>query len=323
MELFNIDTPIITKPLKPFLKWAGGKTQLLAQIQKLYPKELELGLIDNYYEPFLGGGAVFFNIVNKFNIKNSYLLDNNEDLIRVYKVIQRDVDGLIYQLADFRNKYLSLDTTNKENFYYSIRRVFNDGKFSLNSSRYDYNWISRAAQMIFLNKTCFNGLFRLNRKGDFNVPFGKHKKPKLMDEENLRNASNILQNTEIILGDFSVVRKIIKKNSFVYFDPPYRPISRTANFTNYSKEAFDDRKQAELAVLFIELNKPSVKLMLSNSNPQNNNVNDNFFHELYKDFVINTIEAKRIINCNGQKRGKIQFLIECLLQDKVHFLSLY
>jgi DNA adenine methylase len=294
---------------KPFLKWAGGKSQLLGQLAEKYPNELKLGIIENYYEPFLGGGAVFFDIAQKYNIKNSYLYDNNEELILVYIVIQAKVDDLIDFLNDYKQKFLGLDEKKRGDFFYNVRSAYNSHRFNINYNKYSENWIPRAAQMIFLNKTCFNGLFRLNRSGEFNVPFGRYKNPSILDEGNLRSVSALIQNANIIHTDFEILKSFVDDKSFIYFDPPYRPISKTANFNSFTKTEFDDAAQIRLSETFKVLDKLGAKLMLSNSNPQNNNPNDDFFEQLYKGFNIYKVKAKRMINCIGKKRGHIEELL--------------
>ncbi|GAB6283430.1 MAG: DNA adenine methylase [Ignavibacterium sp.] len=272
------------KYAKPFLKWAGGKTQLLDQFSMFFPKELKDGKIENYYEPFLGSGAVFFFIAQNYNIKNAYLSDINEDLIPTFNVVKRNVSALIEELKKLKDKYYRLEGIERESFYYKIRERYNKKKSKIDFSRrdgfpnnYSSLWINRAAQMIFLNKTCYNGLFRLNKKGEFNVPFGRYKNPGINDEENLLRVSEVLQIAKISLTDFEKVKEEIKGNFFIYFDPPYRPISKTANFTSYSKYDFKDEDQIRLAQLYKKLGLNGNKLMLSNSDPKNENSCDNFF----------------------------------------------
>lgn len=291
--------------VKPFIKWAGGKTQLLPIFNSKYPMELKMGEIKNYYEPFLGGGAVFFDIVSKYDIKNIYLFDINEELILVYKVVQKDVEKLIEVLSLLKRQYLEMTQEEREIFFYTIREDYNKTKHLVNHQKYSGKWIHRAAQMIFLNKTCFNGLYRLNRKGEFNVPFGDCKNPKFIDEENFINVSRVLANANIKIGHFENIVADIKDSSFVYFDPPYRPISKTSNFNTYSKNEFNDELQKMLAHTFRKLDEFNVKLMLSNSDPKNTDCQDSFFDNLYKGFNIERILATRMINSKGKKRGKI------------------
>lgn len=294
---------------KPFLKWAGGKNQLLERFYNFYPEELKNGTISNYYEPFVGGGAVFFDVVQRFNIKSAVLYDINQELILTYRVIQQNVNELTEILQSIKKKYTSLDSDNQIQFFYDVRNEFNRNLGKINFSKYNDDWILRAAQIIFLNKTCFNGLFRFNRKGEFNVPAGRYKNPKILDEENLFQVSKILQIAEIKNAGFETVEYDVAENSFVYFDPPYRPISKTAGFTSYSKFKFDDAEQRKLAELYHRLNLKGIRLMLSNSDPKNIDSNDNFFDEIYGDFKISRVSARRMINSDASKRDSINEIV--------------
>lgn len=271
----------LVSPAKPFLKWAGGKSQLLEKFKSFYPTELQNGEIKNFYEPFIGGGAVFFEVAQRYKIQSAYLYDINKELILAYCVVQQDVFKLIETLRSYKTKYEKLDEVAQSEFYYGVRTEFNQNLAKTNFSKYSDAWIKRAAQIIFMNKTCFNGLFRFNLKGEFNVPMGRYQNPKILDERNLLKTSKLLEIAEIRAADFSEVENDVKENSFVYFDPPYRPISKTSSFTGYSKHRFDDVEQTELANLFHRLHKRNIKLMLSNSDPKNNNSADNFFDDLY------------------------------------------
>lgn len=295
---------------KPFLKWAGGKSQLLPQFEHFFPEELKTGKITNYYEPFIGGGAVFFFVIQNYSIKNALLSDINEELILIYKVIQKDVKKSIEELKKLSEKYFKNDDMNyRADMFYDIRKYVNFKKADINFSTYDENWIKRAACLIFLNKTCFNGLFRLNKKGEFNVPFGKYKNPMIVDENNLKAVSDSLHGVTIEYSDFLDIKGKLTDNFFIYLDPPYRPISPTSSFTSYSKYDFDDDDQKRLAYFFKEISKNGSKVMLSNSNPKNLNPDDNFFEELYGEFKINKVFANRMINSNPDKRGKITELL--------------
>ncbi|MEQ8226376.1 MAG: Dam family site-specific DNA-(adenine-N6)-methyltransferase, partial [Candidatus Eremiobacterota bacterium] len=223
---------------KPFLKWAGGKSQLLLQFDNYFPAELKEGTIDSYFEPFLGGGAVFFYIAQKYNFKQAFLYDINKELILAYKVVQKEVDKLIEVLYSYDKKYKTLNEDDRKLFYYEIRNDYNLKEHKINYKKYSSSWIERGAQIIFLNRTCYNGLFRVNRQGGFNVPFGRYKNPKIVDEENLKKVSCLLKKARIESADFCKIKRNISENSFVYFDPPYKPISNTANFTSYSKCVF-------------------------------------------------------------------------------------
>lgn len=280
---------------KPFMKWAGGKSQLLGQFQKYYPKELKVGRVKKYFEPFLGGGALFLDITQNFSIESAFLTDINEELILAYKVIQRNPESLIEFLWKYSKQYYNLSEEERKEYFYEVRTNLNIQRFQINYRRYSENWIPRAAQLIFLNKTCFNGLFRLNKKGEFNVPFGRYKNPKILDEENILALSKILQIAEINAGNFYSTENKIDENSFVYFDPPYRPISKTSSFTSYSKYSFNEPEQIQLGKYFSKLNlEKNPKLMLSNSEPKNENPDDTFFDDLFDGFYINKVNANRI-----------------------------
>lgn len=281
---------------RPFLKWAGGKGQLLPEIEKRLPSEMETGQIDTYVEPFIGGGAVFFFIAQRFeNIKHFYLFDINDDLVKCYNAIKNDVSSIIKELKKLERAFLKLEKEERKKFYYKIRTKFNKDKDS--------------AKLIFLNKTCFNGLYRVNRKGEYNVPCGDYKNPKICDEENLLSVSEVLKKAKIICGDFENSDKYIDDKTFVYFDPPYRPLSPTANFTSYSKEDFDESKQIRLSYFCRHIKGKGTKFLLSNSDPKNENPNDIFFDNHYKGFSIETVKASRQINCKASGRGQINELI--------------
>lgn len=294
---------------KPFLKWAGGKGQLLNTFSVFYPEELRQSQIKNYYEPFVGGGAVFFDIVRKFKIESAFLSDINEELILTYQVVQKDVSKLMQQLEDFSKKYQKLDEKSRIDFFYETRDEFNLKRQQTGFKKYSEKWIKRAAQIIFLNKTCFNGLFRFNSKGEFNVPAGRYKNPKILDEENLKKVASLLSIAQIRKADFNELKLQVTNPSFVYFDPPYRPLNKTSGFTAYSKNGFGDKEQIELATFFSELHHKGAKVMLSNSDPKNTEPADDFFDHLYSGFHISRVPARRAINSNGLKRNAINEII--------------
>jgi DNA adenine methylase len=290
---------------KPFVKWAGGKTQLLDEIEKRLRKEIETGQITTYVEPFVGGGAVFFHIAQNYpDIKRFYLCDINKDLVNCYKMVQSDVYTLIKFLKILEKKYLSLNENNRKDFYLKIRKEFNARK---------YGEISAAicARLIFLNKTCFNGLYRVNSKNEFNVPFGGYKRPVICDSRNLPAASTVLRKAKIFCGDFSDCAKYMNENTFVYLDPPYRPLNATAGFTSYSKDNFTESDQVRLAEFCRKIDRKKAQFLLSNSDPKNENPKDRFFEDNYgKEFFrIERVDAIRAINCIGSKRGTIKELI--------------
>lgn len=300
---------LIGTKAKPFLKWAGGKTQLLPEIQKRLPVEFEIGKVKRYVEPFLGGGAVFLYLAQNYQIDEVIISDINDELLIVYTTVQEKVDDLIEKLTRLKKTYLSLSEEKRDVFFYKQRELFNENRQEVSFARFRSSWIGRTAQFIFLNHTCFNGLYRTNSKLHFNVPFGKYAQPGIFDENNLRNVSEVLQRVEIKKGDFETCEDLADDETFIYFDPPYRPISKTSSFSTYHKAEFSDDDQRRLAALFHRLNEKGAKLMLSNSDPKNENAEDNFFDDLYKGFRIERVKASRAINSNGAKRGQINELI--------------
>ena len=293
-----------TVTLKPFVKWVGGKSQLVDEIEKMLPTDGEK-VLTKYAEPMVGGGALFFSILSKYDFEELYISDINAELINAYKVIKDDVYNLIAKLNEMQMLFLPMDENGRKYFYYSIREKFNSTVLSTETAT------EKAAQFIFLNKTCFNGLYRVNRKGQFNVPMGAYKNPTICDDENLRNIHEALQNVTIVCGDYSLSKSFIDKDTFVYLDPPYRPISETSGFTAYNTDVFDDNEQIRLAQFIDEINKSGAKIVLSNSDPKNVNEEDNFFDDLYRNYKINRVEASRAINSKGDKRGKINELLIC------------
>ncbi|TAJ45405.1 DNA adenine methylase [Methanofollis fontis] len=294
---------------RPFLKWAGGKTQLLDAFTERIPPELGDGKITRFVEPFVGGGAVYFHFSGLFPFEECHIFDANEELVLAYTVVQRDVDGLIDALSALAGEYLDGDEGERKALYYAVREEFNRGRAGMNFRRYSRAWVPRAAQLLFLNRTCFNGLFRVNSKGGFNVPFGTYANPTILYPEVLRADAERLQNTRIHLGDFSRAGRYVGAGTFVYFDPPYRPLSRTASFTQYSRNAFGDAEQRRLAAFFARCDSRGAKLMLSNSDPRNIDPADNFFDEIYAGFRIERVPARRMINSDAGGRGEINEII--------------
>lgn len=294
---------------KPFLKWAGGKTQLLEQIRAYFPPGLISREITRYVEPFLGGGAVFFYVVQHYPIKKSFLYDVNDELILAYKTVQKSVSELIKELEKMQDRFLRLSPTEQETEFYGIRQDFNTKRPKIDFDHYQTEWVERTAQIIFLNRTCFNGLFRVNPRGEFNVPFGRYKNPQICNAENLKRVSSVLQTAKIERANFTKAGKSVTPKTFVYFDPPYRPISATSSFTSYSKIAFGDEQQKCLADFYRKLDEVGAKLMLSNSDPKNETPDDHFFEELYEGFTIKRVQASRMINSVASKRGKINELL--------------
>jgi DNA adenine methylase len=295
---------------KPFLKWAGGKTQLLDEFYRRLPPWLgERDKITTYAEPFIGGGAVFFYLSQRFPFDKCWIGDVNDELILTYRVIQKSVRQLINELAILNSEYFAKNENDRQKFYYDIRDSFNDELPGFNFQNDDSSWPGRAAKVIFLNRTCYNGLFRVNRKGEFNVPFGGYKKPEILNKDNLRRVATVLKNTEIMSGDFTWCRDYSDNHTFVYLDPPYRPLNPTSSFTSYSKQGFSETDQRRLAEFFRELDEKGAKIMLSNSDPHNENYHDSFFDDLFAGYTIVRVPARRIINCNGTRRGYIDELI--------------
>lgn len=261
----------------PVVKWVGGKRQLLKDITQYIPQEYS-----TYYEPFLGGGAVLFDLQPAKAVVN----DINEELINVYETIRDDVEGLIADLEKHKNE---------AEYFYMIREKDRD--------REKYNQLSkveRASRIIYLNKTCYNGLFRVNRHGEFNTPFGRYKNPNIVNKDTLRAVSEYFNKANITFrcGDFEDAVKGVRKGSFVYFDPPYDPVSESANFTGYDKGGFNRDEQIRLKKLCDKLNERGVKFLLSNSATD-------FILDLYKDYDIKIVQAKRAINSKGDKRGEV------------------
>ena len=291
------------KNVKPFLKWAGGKGQLLDEFKIYYP--FDNGIITKYAEPFVGGGAVLFDVLNKYSLKEIYISDINAELINTYIVIRENVRDLIKLLKKYQNEYTPRKAEDRKVYYLDKRGRFNSLKLNNNKKEN----VEKAALMIFLNKTCFNGLFRVNKKGLFNVPMGAYKKPLICDEKNLIAVSEKLQKVKIVCGDYKQSADFIDEHTFVYFDPPYRPLTSTANFTAYNENLFTDEEQIELAEFVTMINKKGAKIVVSNSDPKNSDPTDEFFDMLYSDYNIKRIEATRMISCNKESRGKINEIL--------------
>ena len=288
---------------KPFLKWAGGKGQLLTEIQKYYPFADKK--ITKYAEPFIGGGAVLFDVLNRYDLSEVYISDINAELVNCYWVAQQRVEELIQALTKMQDEYLPLNHEKRREYYAEKRARFNE----LKNGEKKKGDIEKAALMIFLNRTCFNGLFRVNKKGQFNVPMGAYKNPIICDAQNLRAVSQKLKAVKIVCGDYKKSEVFVDENTFVYFDPPYRPLTETSNFTSYTESQFDDNKQIELAQFAKMLDARGAKIVISNSDPKNENAEDDFFDTLYSAQRVHRVEASRMINCNKNSRGKIKELL--------------
>lgn len=293
----------IEKKVKPFLKWAGGKGQLISEIEKFYP--FSTGEVTKYAEPFVGGGAVLFDILGKYELKEIYISDINAELINTYIIIRDDIDKLIPMLSLMQSEFIPLGIEGRKTYYLDKRMRFN--RIKVRGDEKDS--LEKAALMIFLNRTCFNGLFRVNRKGLFNVPMGSYKNPLICDERNLQAVSEKLQKVTIVCGDYRKSKDFIDNKTFVYFDPPYRPITETSSFTAYTENLFNDKEQIELAEFIGEMDAKGAKIVISNSDPKNANKKDNFFDDIYSDYRIKRVDANRMINSKSDSRGKIKELL--------------
>ena len=286
-------------PAKPFVKWAGGKGQLIPQLEVLFPGDLSGAEDLTYVEPFVGGGAMLFHVLSKYpNIKRAVINDVNGRLVNAYRTVRDHPKDVVADLLGMQSEYLALpDLKHKEHYYLDRRDEYN--------SMCDSSRVRLASLFIFLNKTCFNGLHRVNRAGRFNVPFGKSGKPTICDSGTIYEDSRILQNVEISSMDFERVFDDIGGNVFVYFDPPYRPLPKTKSFLSYAKEGFGDGEQRRLSDLCRKLDGRGFKWLLSNSDPHNTDPEDMFFDDLFMDFEVLRVSASRMINSNGKGRGKI------------------
>ena len=293
-----------TSPAKPFLKWAGGKRQLLPYFMDSYPPALKTGAIKNYYEPFLGSGAVFFDVAQRYAIEHAFLFDVNPELVLTYRVIQSQVNRLAEVLSLHEKKFLALSRPKRLVYFYEQRAQFNQQHAEAGFNKAGSKGIARAAQLIFLNRTCYNGLFRVNSGGAFNTPAGDYAKPVICDLNNLTAVSALLDKATIKQADFRTALKNTRPSSFVYLDPPYRPLSKTASFTAYSKSAFQDKQQIQLARIYRRLNEKGAALMLSNSDTP-----DGFFDKLYNGFAIERVPARRLINADASKRGHVNEIV--------------
>ncbi len=283
---------------KPFVKWAGGKTQLINDIDNKISSKTH-----TYIEPFVGGGALLFYLLNHYpDLKRIVINDINTDLIDTYKTIKDNVEELISLLQKWQDEYYFLleKTEEKKAYYYNKRTLFNER--TSNQTR-------QSALFIFLNKTCFNGLYRVNRKNEFNVPIGSYKKPLICDSENLKAVHFALQKVEILNGDFEQTLSYAEKETLFYFDPPYKPLSETSSFNSYAKDEFNDDEQIRLANFCKKIDRLGYNWILSNSDVKGKNSNDDFFDNLFEDFQINRVLAKRSINANPNRRGQLTELL--------------
>lgn len=300
---------MIDRIAKPFLKWAGGKSQLINEIEKVLPEFVYKEKFI-YIEPFVGSGAVLFWMLNKFsNLEKAIINDINEDLINTYKTIASKPKELISILQILQNEFHKLEGQQeaKKKYYYQKRDLYNSKK---------EEQVVQSALFIFLNRTCFNGLYRVNRKNEFNVPMGSYKRPTICDKENILAVSKALEKVEILCGDFEETLNYVEntvsqdsQNTLFYFDPPYKPLSETSSFNSYSKDEFNDAEQIRLRNFCNKLDTLGYTWILSNSDVKGKDENDNFFDDLYSDFHIKRVEARRNINANPKKRGALKELL--------------
>lgn len=289
----------------PVLKWAGGKGMLLPQLSEKFPNKLRCGAVKKYIEPFVGGGAVFFDISNSYYFEEAYLFDVNPELVILYNVIKNNVLDLIDELDSLQRFYFS--SNDRKEFYYRMRDEYNTFDKKINANDYALSFIRRAALTVFLNRTCFNGLFRVNSKGLFNVPMGSYKNPRILNTENLIAVSKALSKATIMQADFAKVLDFADNKTFIYYDPPYRPL-KNSSFKTYAVETFDDCEQIRLKEVFEQVHKKGSLQMLSNSDPTNVG-SDPFFDDLYQDYNIYRILAKRLINSNSDGCGEIREIL--------------
>lgn len=283
---------------KPFIKWVGGKSQLIEQLDSLLPADFDNCRDVTYIEPFVGGGAMLFYMLQRYpNIKRAVINDINPDLICCYRTVRDFPEDLIVSLQQVEKEYLRLDTEEaRKEFFMAARARYNQK--NLDS-------IENTTLFFFLNRTCFNGLYRVNKSGAFNVPFGKYTNPTICDPETIRADSKLLQRVEICQGDFEHTFDYAEGNTFFYFDPPYRPLSDTSSFNDYTKESFNDTAQIRLKTYCDKIHEAGFLFMLSNSDCKGKDEDDNFFDKLYRNYTIDRVWASRSINANPNKRGKL------------------
>lgn len=288
------------KTAKPFISWAGGKGQLLNKIREKYPE-----VLDKYCEPFVGGGAILIDILTNRHPKETMINDINPELVNTYVQIKNNVAGLIKALLKMQASFLEKNDGERKNMYYASRERFNNLKLNRRTC------VEKAALFIFLNKLCFNGLYRVNNKGFFNVPMGIYKGYAICDADNLRSVSGLLRNVQIRCGDYHGCDDFIGEGTFVYIDPPYRPITASSSFTSYYSNEFGDKQQIELGNFINKISARGARVLVSNSDPKNRDKNDNFFDNLYSEYDISRVFARRVINCKAAGRGDVSELLIC------------
>ena len=286
---------------RPFIKWVGGKTQLLDEVRKSLPRDFASRRHVTYVEPFVGGGAVMFWILQAYpNIERAVINDINPELICTYRVIKEKVEELIVELAHIQDDYIPLGAEDRKAYFLEKRALFNTKRTAQ---------VETATLFIFLNRTCFNGLYRVNSKGEFNVPHGKYANPRICDADNLRACSKVLQKVEILCGDFAETERYAGPDTLFYFDPPYKPITETSSFTSYAKEGFNDAEQIRLRDFCDQISTNKALFVASNSDPKNVNPSENFLDNLYNHFIIKRVSAARMINSDASGRGAISELM--------------
>lgn len=297
---------------KPFIKWVGGKGQLIEKINSTLPADFIKWQDITYIEPFVGGGAVLFHILRTYsNIKHAVINDINPDLTQCYKVVKDSPEALISALSEIQKEYYALDSMERKKEFYLLQRD------EFNKKNWDA--IRNTTLFFFLNRTCFNGLYRVNKSGLFNVPFGRYESPTICDPTTIRADCQLLQNVEILTGDYQQTLEKAQGKTFFYFDPPYRPLNATSNFNDYAKESFNDKAQETLKAFCDKVNESEFQFILSNSDCP-----DHFFDELYNQYTIERVYAKRNVNSNPDKRGKItEILVRNYQQTKGQATSLF
>ena len=302
-----------TKIAKPFLKWAGGKTQLITQIENALPTEI-INRPFTYIEPFVGSGAILFWMLSKFpQLKHAFINDINVDLINTYKIIASKPKEIISILLEMQTQYHAIDKNEeaKKEYYYQKRDLFNTRATDKST---------QAALFIFINRTCFNGLYRVNKNNLYNVPMGGYKTPTICDEQNILAVSEVLQKVEILSGDYENTLNYATENTFFYFDPPYKPLNETSYFNSYSKDVFNDEEQIRLRNFCSNLDILGHKWMLSNSDVKGKNIDDDFFDDIYGNYFISRVKATRRINANPEKRGKLNELLITNYLNKIEYV---
>lgn len=293
---------------KPFVKWAGGKTQLIHEIENALPRNFKERKDIIYVEPFVGGGAALFYLLRSYpNIKRAVINDINPKLITTYRAVRNTPKELIESLKLIQAQYLPLSHDERKEMFLEMRKKYNEERLTD---------VKTASLFIFLNRTCFNGLYRENSKGQFNVPHGRYTNPLICDETTILADSLALERVEIMCGDFSATLSLASPNTFFYFDPPYKPLSDTSSFNSYVKEVFDDSEQIRLRDFCHRVTQKGGMFLLSNSDVKAHNPKNDFFDELYADYQISRVQANRMVNANGAKRGKLSELLISNISDR-------